>query len=138
MAMRSSNCVGADLAQRLLHAAALELEHAGGVAAGQHLVGLLVVERQPVMSMQTPGCFSMSVERGLDDVEVAQAQEVHLEQAELGDVVHVELGDDLGLALLLQRQVLGERQVADDHAGGVDGVVADEALERLGQVDDLP
>ena len=81
------------------------------------------------ISMHTPRVFSMIFERRLDDVEVAQAEEVHLEQAELGDVVHVELRDELGLALLLQRQVLGERLVADDHAGRVDGVVADEALE---------
>ena len=70
------------------------------------------------------------LERRLDDVEVAQPEEVHLEQAELGDVVHVELRDDLGVALLLQRHVVGERLVADHDRGGVDGVVADEALER--------
>ncbi len=89
------------------------------------------------ISMQTPRVFSMMLERGLDDVQVAQAEEVHLEQAELGDVVHVELRDELGLALLLQRQVLGERPVADHHGGRVDGVVADEALEAHGEVDDL-
>ena len=83
------------------------------------------------MSMQTPSALLDQLQRRLDHVEVAQAEEVHLEQAELGDVVHAELRDDLGVALLLQRQVLGERLVADDHAGGVDGVVADEALEAI-------
>ena len=103
----------------------------------QHLVGLLVVERQPVdLDADAVGLLD-DRERGLDDVQVAQAEEVHLEQAELGDVVHVELRDDLGVALLLQRQVLGERLVADHHGGGVDGVVADEALEAHGEVDDL-
>ena len=129
---------GPDLAQRLLHAGALELEHAGGVAAGEHLVGLLVVQRQLVdLDAHAAGLLD-DLQRLLDDVEVAQAEEVHLEQAELGDVVHVELRDELGLALLLQRQVLGERLVADDHGGRVDGVVADEALEAAREVDDLP
>ena len=128
---------GADLAERLLHAGALELEHAGGVAAGEHLVGLLVVERQLVDLDADAARLLDDLERGLDDVQVAQAEEVHLEQAELGDVVHVELRDELGLALLLQRQVLGERLVADHHGGRVDGVVADEALEAHGEVDDL-
>ena len=40
-------------------------------------------------------------------------------------------------ALLLERQVLGQRPVADHDAGGVDRVLADEPLERLRQVDDL-
>ena len=128
---------GTDLAQGLFHAAALELERAGRVAAGQHLVGLGVVERQ----RRHVDAYALALldqhERRLDDVEVAQAQEVHLEQAERGHVVHAELGDHLGVALLLQRDVLGERQVGDDDAGGVDGVVADEALERHGKVDHL-
>ena len=40
-------------------------------------------------------------------------------------------------ALLLERDVLDQRAVADDDAGGVDRVGADEALERLREVDDL-
>ena len=76
--------------------------------------------------------------RLLDHVEVAQAQEVHLQEAERLDVPHPELGHDLLVgALLLQRHVLGQRPVADHDAGGVDRVVADEALERLREVDDL-
>ncbi len=103
----------------------------------QHLVRLLVVERQLVdLDADAVGLLD-DLERRLDDVQVAQPEEVHLEEAELGDVVHVELGDELGLALLLQRQVLGERLVADHHGRGVDGVVADEALEAHRQVDDL-
>ena len=104
---------------------------------GQHLVRLLVVERQLVdLDADAVGLLD-DLERRLDDVQVAQPEEVHLEEAELGDVVHVELRDELGVALLLQRQVLGERLVADHHGGGVDGVVADEALEAHRQVDDL-
>ena len=78
------------------------------------------------------------LERGVDDVEVPEPEEVHLEQAERLDVLHRELRDDLRVdALLLQRHHLDERPVGDDDACGVDGVLAYQALERLRQVDDL-
>ena len=55
--------------------------------------------------MSTP---PIEADRLVDDVEVAQPEEVHLQQAERLDVLHRELGDDLLVgALLLQRQVLG-------------------------------
>jgi len=64
-----------------------------------------------------PRALFDEVERRLNDVEVAQAEEVDLQQAELGHVVHAELRDHFGVALLLQRDVVGERPVGDDHAG---------------------
>jgi hypothetical protein len=77
-----------------------------------------------------------------DDVEVAQPEEVHLQQPEVLDAVHLELGDDRGnsgsmarLGLALDRQVLGERLLGDHHGGGVDAVAALQALEPLGDVD---
>ena len=67
------------------------------------------------------------------------------EQPEVLDAVHLVLGDDRrasgvlpDLRLALDRQVLGERLVGDDHGGGVDAVLAAQALEALGDVDDLP
>ena len=79
-----------------------------------------------------------------DDVEVAQAEEVHLQQAERLDAVHLVLGDDrrvgrvlAGLGLALDRQVVGERFLGDHHGRGVDAVGALQALEALGDVDDL-
>ena len=83
------------------------------------------------------------VERDLDDVEVAQAEEVHLQQAELFDTVHLvlrhhrrvfERGSGLGLAL--DRQVLGQRFAGDHHRGRVDAVLAAQALEPARDVDD--
>ena len=66
-------------------------------------------------------------------------EEVHLEQAERLDVLHRELGDHFLVdALLLERHDLDERPVGDHDAGSVDRVLADEPLERRGEVDDLP
>ena len=91
-----------------------------------------------------PGRLLDEVERHLDHREVAQPEEVHLQQAELLDAVHLVLGDDRRVArvrarlgLALDRQVLGERLVGDDDRGGVDAVLAAQALEAPGDVDHL-
>ena len=67
------------------------------------------------MSRSTPRNSSDDPQRVGDDVEVAQAEEVHLQQAELLDAAHLVLGDDrdglrilAGVGLALDRQVLGE------------------------------
>ena len=83
----------------------LELEDAGRVAAGEHLVRLR--SSSGIVAMSRP---PTSVDRLVDHVEVAQAEEVHLQQAELDDVAHRELRDDLLVgALLLQRHDVGQR-----------------------------
>ena len=64
------------------------------------------------------------LDRLVDHVEVAQAEEVHLQQAERLDVAHRELRHDLLVgALLLQRHDLDQRLRADHDAGGVDRVL---------------
>ena len=123
-----------DLPQRLAHARRLELEHADRVALLEHRVGLLVVERE-LADVDVPDQCA----RLVDHVEVAQAEEVHLEQAERLDVVHRELRHDLLVrALLLQRHELDQRARADHDSGGVDRVLARQPLERPRQIHDLP
>ena len=70
------------------------------------------------------------------DVEVAQAEEVHLQEPEVLDAVHLVLRDDrrvferrARLGLALDRQVLGERLARDDDRGGVDAVLAAQPFE---------
>ncbi len=121
------------LAERLAHARGLELEDAHRLAAREHRVGLLVVERD-----RRHVDAADQLDRLVDHVEVAQAEEVHLQQAERLDRVHRELGHDLLVgALLLQRDRVDQRLGADHDAGGVDRVLADEPFERPRQVDDL-
>ena len=128
---------GPHLAQRLAHAARLELEHAGRVALGQHLVGAGVVQRQVLHRQPLPAGLLDQLDRAVDHVQVAQPQEVHLQQAQRLDIAHRELRHDLGLgALLLQRQVLGQRPVADHDGGGMDRVVAHDTLQRPRHVHD--
>ena len=77
-------------------------------------------------------------QRVVDDGEVAQAQEVHLEQAEglAGRVVELRDHRAVGLAAH-DRHAVDERVPADDDAGGVHAPLPLEALELAGLVDDL-
>ena len=81
-------------AQQRAHRPAFELEDAHGVARAQHLERLLVVEGDAVDVGAGAGRRLDEVERDLEDVEVAQAEEVHLQQAEVLDAVHLVLRDD--------------------------------------------
>ena len=73
-----------------------------------------------------------------EDRQVAQAEEVHLQQAGRFDVAHRPLGDDFRLALhALQRHVLVERPVGDHHRRGVRADVAGQAFDLHGQVEQL-
>ncbi len=100
----------------------------------EHLVDLLVVERQ--LGVVEPVADQLL--RLLEHVEVAQAEEVDLQQPERLDVAAGELGHDLLVgALLLQRDVLRQRLVADHDAGSMDRVRAHEPFQRSRQVDDL-
>ncbi|CAB4835646.1 unannotated protein [freshwater metagenome] len=122
----------------------LELEHADGVATTQQLVGLGIVERHVVdVDIDAAGGLDEH-ERVGDDIEVAQPEEVHLEQTELFDTVHLVLRDDgcvldvaAGLGFALDRQVLGERILGDHHRGSVYAVLAAQSFETARDVDDL-
>jgi hypothetical protein len=69
--------------------------------------------------------------------EVAQAEEVHLQQAERLAGTHVELGDDRAVLLAaVDRDDVEQRLAAQDDAGGVHAPLALEPLEPAGGVDD--
>ena len=125
------------------HGATLQLEDPHRVAALEHGEDLGVGQVDVVDVGSLARAHLDEVEADLDHREVPQPEEVHLEQAQLLDVVHLELGDDgrvgqvpgaVGLAL--DGQVLGQRLVGDHHGSRVDAVAAAQALEPLGHVDD--
>ena len=98
---------------------------------------LRVVERDVVEVDLDPAVVADEVDRLAQDGQVRQAQEVELEQAERLDGVHLVLGHQpVRVGGLLERHQLGQRLAADDHAGGVRGGVAGDALELPGEVDD--
>ena len=124
------------LAQRLAHARTTRTGRRRVESPRRSIV--VGLRRRRAGPARGRGSGRSSAERLVDHVEVAQPEEVHLQQAERLDVLHRELRHDLLVgALLLERHELDERPVGDDDAGGVDRVLADEALERLREVDDL-
>ncbi len=133
--------IGLELADQRAHPSALQLEHADGVALLEHLVRRRVVQRE-VVHVERRAAVAQEPDGVLDHRQVPQPQEVHLQQAELLDAVHVELRHDAPRVVPrvlgeLERQVVHERRVADHDAGGVHRVLPTQTLQRLGRVDDL-
>ena len=122
------------------HPRRFQLEHAQGVAPAQHLKRSGVIQRQRLqVDADTAGALNQ-LDAGVDDVEVAQPQEVHLQQPELLDRRHLVLGDGGGLVggTTLQRCVLDNRLGRNDNTGGVGADTASDALETACGVDKLP
>ncbi len=77
------------------------------------------------------------LERVLQDGKGPQAQEVHLEQADLLHRAHVPLGGHVTFARAVQGDVLHQRCRADHHTGRVGRGVASEPLENLSRLDQV-
>ena len=132
--------VGLELLQHLAEAARFELEHAGRVAARDHLVDVGVVDAGSCRCRAaSPGGALLvdQLHRGLDHGQRLEAEEVELDQAGLLDLLHRELGDDLVVLAAEARHVLPQRLLGDHDAGGVHAGVAVEPLERRGEVEQL-
>ena len=111
----------AELGDHLPHAAAFHLEDADGVALGEQLVGLGVVERQlRQVEVGASGRFGRMMAHGVgEEGQRLQAEEVELDEADPLDVVHRVLREHRAFLVDEERQVLRERSVGDDDAGGV-------------------
>ena len=129
--------LGPESPQEVLHPRALELEDAVGVAGLEQLERLRVVQGDVVNVQPLPRVLLDEVEGVVDDRQVAQAQQVHLEQADIFDIAHLELGRDLPLDRLVEGDEFHQRFRGDDDARGVDRGMADLALELLGDGDEL-
>src|SRR5690349_20956078 len=124
--------------QRLHLGAGLDLEHADGVRGAPHLEYRRILERKLVEVWTFAGRVLDQVERLGDDRQCAQSQHVHLDQAEVFDVVLVELDD----APAFHRGWLDRRDVdqwlaGDEHAPVVDRKVARELDDLTAQLEEL-
>ena len=88
------------------------------------------------MQVKVGGMAADHLHRVVQDGEVAQGQEVHLQQSQLLQGGHGVLGDH-GLVVFGQGNVGVHRVAGDDHPGSVGGGVAGHALQAFGGVDDL-
>ena len=144
-------------AQEAAHAVGFELEDGDGFAAAEEVEHTLVFEVQAVevegieaRTFAAVGVDGLADGVGVqggehqlaslfDDRQGAQAEEVHLEQADLFAGRAVPLGDEHVFVAALfvdgERQDFGERDIRDHHTRGVDAGVAGEAFELAGGVD---
>ena len=130
--------VGLHRAQQRAHGPAVELEHAERVAARRAARRSRWSSSARSSSTERLAAVGLDVVEGVvDDREVAQPQEVHLDQAERLARRVVELRDDRAVLLALHdRDDVDERLARHDDAGGVHAPLALEVLEPERRVDD--
>ena len=105
---------------QIAHPAGFQLEHAERFRLVQQVVGFRVVERQMVnVNLDAVRAFDHFAGVA-DDGERLQPEKIHLQQAEVADGIHRVLGDERAAVVLLEREQIHQRLVADDDAGGVD------------------
>ena len=123
--------------QDIAHVGGLELEHAAGVALAEDLEGGGVLQRQIFQVEPDAVVLLDQSERVVDDGQRGESEEVHLQERQLLEAVHVVLRDDFIPAGAIQRHDLPERHRRNDDAGGVDGGVAAHALDAASHLEDL-
>ncbi len=97
-----------------------------------------IVERKFVRIDALAGRLLDEVDGLGENRQVAQAEEIHLQQAGALDVAHRPLRDDFVFAVHpLQRHVFDQRPVGDHHRGGVRAHVASQPLDLHRQIEQL-
>ena len=125
-----------ELAAERLHAAGFELEHADGLRLIEEGEGLGVVEADFLdVEVGQLAVLADEILGVVDDRERLEAQEVHLQEAELLDGILGILGRQVAF-LHRHRDDVGERAVGDDHAARVLAGVAHHALDDAAGLDD--
>ena len=125
--------------QEFLHAAGVQLEHAEGVAPGQEFVYVGVGDGE-VFQVDGFVPVDFNVFQGVaDDCEVAQAQEVHFEQADGFAGWVGPAGDECPVSGAFPHgDAVEERHGGHDDGTGMHAGLPDHAFQPAGGVVDLP
>ena len=130
---------GLEVPQVLLHALAFQLEHGVGVAGGEHLEGLRIVQGDVVQVDLFAAALFDVLQRVVQQRQGAQAQQVHLYQtAHLYLLFGVLGGDGAVPGVPLHRHIGDDLLLGDGHARGVLAAVGGHALDLAGDVQQLP
>src|SRR5271157_821218 len=122
--------------QHVAHAVRFKLEDAGRQSGVEDLfVGDRVVEDEGLQVKPLAAGLHNEAKSVVDNRQRRKPEEVHLQQTEFLDRLHVVRGDDFVVLGAMQRDQLGQRLRSDDHARGMNARVADKAFELLRGVD---
>ncbi len=117
--------------QQVALAGAFDLEEPNGLRRAQEAIGRRVVQRQG-LRVQPVARAPLNLRQAIRDGGVdAQAQDVHLQQAECFDVILIKGADDDALVGQLQGHEVRERLRADDQPADVDAQVARVAADLV-------
>ena len=117
------------------HTVGFQLEDTGRLTGGKQLKSLAVVQRDFLEVDSLAPRLADEAYGAVQHGEIAQAEEVHLEQADFFDGVHLELRHDAVVAdVSLQGDVFGERLTRYHHARRMGRGVAGHTFQILGEV----
>ena len=120
-----------DLPQKALHAFRFKLEDAAGIRPLKQGQGPPVLKGD-LHDVKARILFLDHPDHGIDHREVAQAEEIHLDETPLLKVILRVLGGQRILRFLRKRQDFNQRTAAHDDAGGVDRAVSRQAFHLCG------
>ncbi len=124
--------------QHVAHPVRFELEYAGGQRAMKNLlIRPFVIERNRVHVQFNPTIDANQPQRFMNHRQRRQAEEVHLQQADLVDGLHVVRGDNFVVLIAAQRHQVGQRLRSNHHTGGVHARATRQAFQLAGNVDQL-
>src|SRR5208337_2249237 len=118
----------------ITHAVGLKLEDGGGVATGEKFVGGFVVEGQGVEVDFDLAILLDHFDGVVENGERSEAEEIHFQEADALEGVHVVLRGDFVAIGLVDRNEFSERLRRDDDSGSVRGSVTGKTFESKGDL----
>ena len=123
------NARGQVTLQNVAHAVRFKLKNSRGVAAREKRVGRRIIERQRGQ-IQVQFAILLDHPHGIfEHGQRGQPQEIHFQQADAPQRIHVVLRRDFILARLVQRHDFRQRLRRNHHSGGVRRSMARQPLQ---------
>ncbi len=129
--------LGSQPSQEVLHARTFQLKNAGGLSIGAELVGRFIRKGDLSQVDRLPRGLFNKMDGLLDDRQGLKPQEIELDEAQLFNPLHGELGHDFTLVPAVEREVFHQRPVRNHHAAGMGGCMAGQSLQGTGYLQEF-